>query len=108
MAAGGEGLMFCPNCGAAAAAGEQKYCRACGLGLGKVPALIAEQLPAGALDHASPEEVARLLRRKRRVERTLAGLGVVGGSILVVSIILKIIFQLIIGKGQVLEGSFFL
>jgi zinc-ribbon domain len=99
--------MFCPNCGAKVV-GEQKYCRSCGLGVGKVSTLIAEQLPAGALENASPEEVARLLKSKRRVERALVGLGLTGAVVFVVSLILTIIFKIILDKGAVVQGSIFL
>lgn len=36
--------MYCPNCGTKISM-EQKYCRACGLGLEKIAQSIAEQLP---------------------------------------------------------------
>jgi hypothetical protein len=36
-------MMHCPSCGANASA-DQKFCRACGLSLEKVPGLLAEQL----------------------------------------------------------------
>ena len=99
--------MFCPNCGTKTEAG-QKYCRACGLSVEKLAGLISEQLPAGALEGATPEEVARLLRRKRGVERALVGLGATAGSVFVISVILTIIVKLIINKGEWLEGGFFL
>ena len=99
--------MFCPNCGTKTEAG-QKYCRACGLSVEKLAGLISEQLPAGALDGATPEEVAGLLRRKRRVERVLAGIGLTAGGVFVVSIIATIIIKIIINKGEWLEGGIFL
>ena len=37
-------------------------------------------MPAGALERASPAEAARLLRRKRDVERLLNGIGVACGA----------------------------
>ena len=48
--------MHCPNCGSEAPM-EQKFCRSCGFGLGKVALLIAEQAPGESLDSASdPQE----------------------------------------------------
>ena len=48
--------MHCPNCGSEAPM-EQKFCRSCGFGLGKVAMLIAEQAPDESLDSASvPQE----------------------------------------------------
>jgi len=48
--------MHCPNCGSEAPM-EQKFCRSCGFGLGKVARLIAEQAPDENLDSAyDPEE----------------------------------------------------
>ena len=48
--------MYCPNCGSEAPM-EQKFCRSCGFGLGKVARLFAEQAPDENLDSASdPKE----------------------------------------------------
>jgi zinc-ribbon domain len=44
--------MHCPNCGSEAPM-EQKFCRSCGFGLGKVARLIAEQASDENLDLAS-------------------------------------------------------
>lgn len=99
--------MFCPNCGTKTEAG-QKYCRACGLSVEKLAGLISEQLPAGALERSTPEEVARLLRRKRGVERLLVGIGLTAGSIFLVSITVMIIVKIIIGKGHLLQGGLLL
>ena len=56
--------MHCPNCGSEATM-EQKFCRSCGFGLGKVARLIAEQAPDENLDSASDpkEETSKRLRR---------------------------------------------
>src|SRR5262245_34103265 len=48
--------MYCPNCGSEAPM-DQKFCRSCGFGLGKVARLFAEQAPDENLDSASdPKE----------------------------------------------------
>ena len=99
--------MFCPNCGAKSTA-DQKFCRACGLKLDKVSLLIVEQLPAGSLSESTPEEIARLLKSKRQIERLLVGIGLTAGAVFVVSIFWTIITKIIIGKGEVWAGSIFL
>lgn len=99
--------MFCPNCGTKTEAG-QKYCRACGLSVEKLAGLISEQLPAGALAGSTPEEVTRLLRRRHSVERLLAGIGLTAGGVFLIAIIWAIVFKIMIGKGDVLQGSIFL
>jgi hypothetical protein len=96
--------MFCPNCGADSTA-DQKFCRGCGLKLEKVSLLIAEQLPAGSLAEAAPEEIARLLKSKRSIERLLVGIGLSAAAVFVTSIIWTLVFTIIIGKGAVLSGS---
>lgn len=96
--------MFCPNCGADSTA-DQKFCRGCGLKLEKVSLVLAEQLPAGSLAESSPEEIARLLKSKRRVERLLVGIGLTGAAVFVGAIIWTLVFTIIIGKGAVLQGS---
>ena len=99
--------MFCPNCGTKTEEG-QKYCRACGLSVEKLAGLISEQLPAGALERSTPEEVAQLLRRKRKVERLLAGLGLTGGAGFILAIMAAVVFGVIIGKGEPVKGGIIL
>ena len=99
--------MFCPNCGTETEAG-QKYCRACGLSVEKLAGLISEQLPAGALAVSTPDEVARLLRRKRGVERLLVGIGLTAGSVFVISLVVMIVVKIIIAKGHLLQGGLLL
>ena len=53
--------MFCPNCGAKTSV-EQKFCRACGLGLEKIALSLTEQLPTRADDNLPSAEKARLER----------------------------------------------
>jgi zinc-ribbon domain len=56
--------MHCPNCGSEAPM-EQKFCRSCGFGLGKVARLIAEQATDEDLDSAfgSKEEPSKRFRQ---------------------------------------------
>jgi len=62
--------MYCPNCGAKTSI-EQKFCRACGLGLAKIAAELGEQLPVSVEDHS--------LSEKERLERIgVAALSVFG------------------------------
>ena len=67
--------MYCPNCGHQTST-EQKFCRACGLGLEKIAQSLGEQLPA-RMDQ-------NLLARKERLEKlgvsalSVFGLGVLG------------------------------
>ena len=65
--------MYCPNCGNKTST-EQKFCRACGLGLEKIAVSLGEQLPTRIDD--------TLLARKERLEKfgvallSVFGLGV--------------------------------
>lgn len=67
--------MYCPNCGNKTAT-DQKFCRACGLGLEKIVQTLGEQLPA-RLDQS-------LTARKERLEKlgigalSVFGLGILG------------------------------
>lgn len=67
--------MYCPNCGKQTST-EQKFCRACGLGLEKIAQSLGEQLPA-RMDQS-------LVARKERLEKlgvgalSVFGLGVLG------------------------------
>ena len=74
----------------------------------KLAGLISEQLPAGVLAASTPEEVARLLQRKRGVERLLVGIGLTAASVFVVSLVAMIIIKIIINKGQFLQGGLLL
>ena len=92
--------MYCPNCGKPNSA-EQKFCRSCGLSLGKTVESLAEQLPAIDLDK-------NLQERKRRVDRWLNITGGTAILIVVGSVLWGIIYEIIIVKGKVLGGSIFL
>ena len=67
--------MYCPNCGKQTAS-DQKFCRACGLGLEKIAQSLGEQLPA-RMDQS-------LIARQERLEKfgvaalSVFGLGVLG------------------------------
>lgn len=92
--------MYCPNCGKTNSA-EQKFCRSCGLSLEKAVQSLAEQLPALELDK-------NLRARQRRVDRLI---NIVAGSaisVVVVSVLWGIIYEIIIVKGEVIKGLFFL
>ena len=87
--------MFCPNCGKETSA-EQKFCRACGLGLEKIAHSVAEQLPAQMDDN--------LLAQKQRYERW----GVMALSIFALGvlslIVYGIVYKVMIVKGDVAAG----
>ena len=67
--------MYCPNCGKQTST-DQKFCRACGLGLEKIVLSLGEQLPA-RMDQS-------LLARQERLEKlgvgalSVFGLGILG------------------------------
>lgn len=92
--------MYCPNCGKTNSA-EQKFCRSCGLNLEKTVQSIAEQLTA--------EEIDKHIQDRRRIVdwwiNIIAGSAI---SVLVVSVLWGIIYEIIIVKGEVLGGSIFL
>jgi len=68
--------MFCPNCGAKTSV-EQKFCRACGLGLEKIALSLVEQLPTRT------DESLRSSSEKERLERWgMIALSVFGAGVL--------------------------
>jgi len=87
--------MFCPNCGAKSST-EQKFCRACGLGLEKIALSVTEQLPTGPDDH--------LLSQKEKFERWgVVALSVFGAGLLSI-ILYNIIYKMMITQGNIVAG----
>ena len=91
--------MFCPNCGKETSA-EQRFCRACGLGLEKIVQAVDEQLPTQLNEN--------LLAQKNRYEwwgmiaLSIFGLGVLG------AILFGIVYKMMIVKGEIVAGLFIL
>jgi zinc-ribbon domain len=87
--------MYCPNCGTKISF-DQKFCRACGLGLEKIAQSLAEQLPT-QLDE-------NLLAKKNRLERlgvtalSIFGVGLFGLLVYLVG------YKLMISQGKLLAG----
>ncbi len=87
--------MYCPNCGKKTAT-DQKFCRACGLGLEKIALSLAEQLPT-KIDES-------LQARKDRLERLgVAALSVFGLGILTF-ILYNVGYKLMMTQGKFLAG----
>ena len=88
--------MFCPNCGAKTGS-EQKFCRACGLGLEKIALSLNEQLPAREDDIVVSSE-------KERLERWgVAALSVFGSGLLVLFLFF-IVYKEMYLQGKVFKG----
>ncbi len=87
--------MYCPNCGNETSS-DQKFCRACGLGLEKIALSVSEQLPT-KFDQTLQE-------RKERYEKLgLAALSVFGLGILSF-LLYSIGYKLMLTQGNVVAG----
>lgn len=87
--------MYCPNCGAKTSI-DQKFCRACGLGLEKIAVSLTEQLPS------QPNE--NLLSQKERLEKIGVALLSVFGLGLLGVFLYGIVYKLMITEGQFWGG----
>ena len=87
--------MHCPNCGTRTSE-EQKFCRACGLGLEKVVQIVGEQMPR-QLDES-------LLARKERLERLgMIALSIFGAGLLGL-LIYGVVYKVIFVQGRIFEA----
>lgn len=87
--------MFCPNCGAKTST-EQKFCRACGLGLEKIALSLTEQLPDRVDEN--------LMSQKERLERLgVAALSVFGAGVLGL-MLYGIVYKIMVTQGNFWGG----
>lgn len=86
--------MHCPNCGTQAS-GEQKFCRACGIGLQAISQALAEELAVAGLDQSGGELADSVRSRIKKFERWgaitgLSGLGMI--ALMIISIVVSMPF----------------
>ena len=95
--------MHCPGCGAEAQL-TQKFCRSCGLGLEKVPQLVAEQR-SGSEEIITGEAAEKLHQRQRQIEHLLsrAGLGFIG--LVGISFLVGLIYLMVAGNLPLVPGT---
>lgn len=87
--------MYCPNCGTKTST-DQKFCRACGLGLEQIALSLTEQLPT--------QPNRSIQEQKERFEKLgVAALSVFGLGVLSL-IIYGVVYKLIISKGDLLSA----
>ena len=94
--------MHCPSCGAEAQL-TQKFCRSCGLGLEKVPQLVAEQL-SGSEDILTGEAAEKLHQRQRKIEQLLAKAGIGFIAFVGVSFLTGLIYLMVAGSLPLVPG----
>ncbi len=87
--------MYCPNCGNKSST-DQKFCRACGLGLEKVTQTLVEQLPTKLGE--SLQEQKNRLEQWGVAALSVFGLGVLG------LLLYGTVYKLMITQGRVMGG----
>ncbi len=88
--------MYCPNCGNLNST-EQKFCRSCGLALEKIVQSLAEQTQPAALDKEIQE-------RQRKVDLWLKIVGGAAATIVAGGVLWGIVYEVILGKADLVAG----
>lgn len=87
--------MYCPNCGTKTST-DQKFCRACGLGLEKISLSVSEQLPT-KFDRSLHEQ------KERYQKLGMAALSVFGLGVFAF-LLYGIVYKVIMSRGDTLTG----